>query len=334
MSEAQARTDDDDDNIDITAQKAAEIGKQLGVEDDNEEIEVIEDTGDARIAKERPEAGGDNRGERKPLSNKEKRDLRKKNLAKKFSEKDNEIAELRAKVAESESWRQQMDQRFSNIDKQKIEQAEIDNKNALAKAEAEYVTAFTEGDGQKAAIQMGIMYDAKENLKKIDHIKQQFNRAPVAPQNNGPKADPKVISKAQAWAAKHAWYKADGSDEDSEIAKAISGKLAQEGMDAKSDEFWDELDARLEKRGIITRDEEEDEDDEELREVQKPAPKKRAAPPVGGGSNRNDVGGKRKVVLPTAYITHLKEKGWWDDIKQRNKMIKAYEANRKNLEAQ
>jgi hypothetical protein len=80
--------DIENDEIDATAEKAKDIGKELEVKDglDGKEAlpdyEVIEED-DKPLAKER-----DTKQERKQLTNKEKRDLRKKRVQEKFQQKD------------------------------------------------------------------------------------------------------------------------------------------------------------------------------------------------------------------------------------------------------
>jgi hypothetical protein len=193
-------------------------------------------------------------------------------------------------------------------------------------AEKDHMDAFKEGDGEKATRSMKIMYDTQRRIDQLQPIKQQYDKLPTQPQKTEQPAAPDtiVVRKAAEWAKKHDWYRADGSDEDSEIAKTISGKMVNEGYDPKSDDFWDELDDRLDKRGI-GRVEEDDEEDE-------PAPivRKRSAPPVSGGSKRGATGSKVQVILPTAYIQHLKDKGWWDDPIMKKKMIGRFLETQRN----
>ncbi len=338
MAEAQTQIEEDD--IDETAQKAAEIGKQIGVvdnkaakEDDAPDYEVIEgdDADDARIAKQRDDAYGDSsRGKREQLSNKEKRELRKKRLAEKFNEKDAIIGHLQSELQATNGRLNEFENRFLNIDKSKVEDAIINTRATLAKATSDYETAFSEGDGKKATAAMDLMYQAKQGLEKLEGWKQQNSTTRTSA--NAP--DPRTISKAKAWADKHKdWYNPNGADEDSEIAKSLSGVLANEGYDSNTERFWKELDKRLVKRGIIDADEAGDDEDDE------PAPKKRkrasgGSPPVSGGSNRDDTGsGKIKISLPTHYVNTLKENGIWDDVPRRNRVIQGYLKARREAQA-
>lgn len=331
MAEAQTQMQEENDHDDV-ADKAAQIGKDIGVEKagDGKEVlpdyEITEDDGeDERIAKERAPAA---KTERKQLSNKEKRDLRKKRLAEKFNEKDGIIQSQQEKLDRLEQWKNEVEGRLSNVDKGKVDDAMAQIGNAYNKAKADYTSAFTEGDGEKAATAMAAMYEHQRKYEDLQKLKQQYEKAaPAKNQPNGAVPDQRVIIKAKAWAEKHDWYNPSGTDEDSEIAKSISQVLANEGFDPKTDDFWEELDDRLEKRGIGTGDDEDDEVEE------KPKMRKRASPPVSGGSNRGDVAGKVKINLPTAYVKTLKDNGLWDDVPKRNRLIAAYLKNQKELQA-
>lgn len=318
-----ANTNKDDIEVE---DKAAAIGKELGADSmdptDKEELEdfdIIEekDEDDRPLAKER--VARDVRADRKQLSSKEKRDLKKKKLAEKFSEKDQIIQNQQRQLDEMLAWKNQVEGRLTNVDKAKVDDLLNQNISVFHQAERDHAAAFTEGDGDKATKAMRLMYDAQKRIDQLQAAKQQYDRLPAkqqAPrQADGP--DPVVVHKAKEWSAKNEWYNANGTDEDSGIAKAISGILANEGYDPKSNDFWEELDDRLKARGIGNDSDDDDEDD-----YQEEKPKRRqSAPPVGSGSKRGDIKGKKTITLPTSYIKMLKDNGKWDDINVRNKIL-------------
>ena len=315
--------------VDSTEDKAAEIGKQLGVDDDKglkrmlkadqdaPDYEVVEEKDeDDRIAKERePKVA---KADRKQLTNKEKRELRKKRINEKFNEKDQIIQQQQQQLEALSNRLNEFEGRLSSVDKAKVDEVLAQSISSFNQAEKDHMDAFREGDGEKATKAMRVMYDAQRNIEKLQGLKQQYDKLPAKPQQAVAGPDPVVVNKAKEWASKHDWYRADGGDEDSEIAKAISGTLANEGYDPRTNDFWDELDDRLEKRGIG--DHEGDDKDNTEEDIQ-PAPKRRTAPPINGGSNRNDIKGKKTVTLPTSYINMLKANGIWDDVPRRNKII-------------
>lgn len=310
--------------------KAAAIGKELGADSmdatDKEEIEdfdIIEekDEDDRPLAKER--VARDARPERKQLSSKEKRDLKKKKLAEKFGEKDQIIQNQQRQLDEMLAWKSQVEGRLTNVDKAKVDDLLNQNISIFHQAERDHAAAFTEGDGEKATKAMRLMYDAQKRIDQLQAAKQQYDRLPAKQQTprqaDGP--DPIVVHKAKEWSAKNEWYNPAGADEDSGIAKAISGVLANEGYDPKSNDFWEELDYRLKARGIGA-DANGDEDEDDYQEEEKPIKRRQAAPPVGSGSKRGDIKGKKTITLPTSYIKMLKDNGKWDDLNVRNKILK------------
>lgn len=336
MAEEQDQIDNDD--IDETAVKAAEIGKIIGAEDNKNPSKdeapdyEIEEENDERIAKERTSQAGAT-SERKKLTTKEKRDARKRAVDRRLGEKDEINRQLQEQLNVTAARLNSFEDRFSNLDRAKVDDAIGQTKAVLAKAAQDYKAAFSEGDGDKATAAMELMHDAKTRVGQLEAWKQNNSKV-TTQQNNGP--DPRTVSKAKAWAAKHDWYDASGTDEDSEVAKSISGVLANEGFDPTTDKFWKELDKRLLKRGIIDADEtdEVEEDDYEDDEPAAKKPKKRGSPPVSGGSNRGGDAGKVKISLPTRYVNTLKENGIWDDVPRRNRVIQGYLKARREAAAQ
>lgn len=309
--------------VNEVANKAAEIGKELGaVEDDAPDYDIVEE-GDERIAKEKHAAP--DKKDRPQLSNKEKREQRKKRLSEKFDEKDAKIEALTRQNQEFERKLQEFDGHITRYSQQEIETGINNTRQAFAQAEADYDTAFANGDaaGTRKATQS--MYEAEQAFKQLNTYKEQAEKKPAAPQK--PAMDPKIISAAKSWAARNDWYDPERKDKDSRVAHTISAALEVEGYDPRSDDFWDELDDRL---SVVMPDryeaEEDDQDDA-------PKPRKRAAPPVGGAAGRGDVKGKIKVALPTHYIAMLKREGIWDDKPRRDRIVKEYLENRKNAGA-
>lgn len=304
------------EEVDDTAEKAKDIGKEMGAKEDQlPDYDVIEETEDKPLAKEREERP---KFDRKNLSSKEKRDLRKKRVQEKFQAKDAIIEQQQNQINQLAGRLNEFEGRLSNVDRAKVDDLLAQSLTSFAQAEKDHMDAFKEGDGEKATRSMKIMYDAQKRIDQLQPMKKQLETQPVQQQREQPSIDPLISRKANEWAKKHEWYRSDGSDEDSEIAKTISAKMVNEGFDPKSDDFWDELDDRLDKRGIGAQ-----EDDELEEEEEKPVQKRRA-PPVSGGTKRSDSAGRVEVKLPTVYINHLKEKGWWDDKKIRNEMIGRY----------
>lgn len=307
----------ENDEIDSTEAKANAIGKEIGVEDDKDIPDYdIQEEDDERVAKEREPRKIAEKKKHQQLTTKEKRDLRKKRIYEKFSEKDAEIERLSEENQQMKRWQQEVNGRLSGINKTEVDKAFNETVTAFTQAEKDHADAFAEGDGVKATKAMRVMYDSQRRIEQLQGVKTQLDKQPEQVQSQ-PQVDREVVNKAKEWAKRNAWYDASGKDTDSAIAKAISGVLANEGYDPKSDDFWDELDERLAERSPdkLAVETEEDEDEPEIK------PRKRATPPVNGGANRGDMKGKKTITLPTSYINMLKANGIWDDVSRRNKII-------------
>ena len=269
---------------------------------------------DERIGKQR-----DDREDHRKLTNREKRQLKKKRVAEKFDAKDALIRQQQEQLNAMAGRLNEVDGRLSNYDQAQLQQTYNESLGAYNSAKEQHKAAFANGDSEKATAAMEQMYVAKRRMDDLEaiHARQQNTpRQQVQPKQN----DPRLVSKATEWANKNTWFKPGAEDDDSAIADTIAAKLVKEGFDPKTDDYWDELDERLEKKGIGQVDDEDDVDPPQRREA------KRRSPPVGGGGNgRGDIGsGKTSVTLPTAYINALKEQGYWDQPEKRNKMIKRY----------
>jgi hypothetical protein len=321
---------------DDVADKAAQIGHAVGVDDmpeQKEEIpdyEIIEDDADdKRIAKERnPDANKP----RKPTTTKEKREVRKQKLiAKVTAAKDQEIQDLRIQLQHVVNRQSQVDKQLTDADKQKVEENINQAASLFNAAEKNLEAAFTEGDGAKHTKATKDMYAAQKAIEYWQGVKQQYNRAPAAPTNQ---IDPRIIAKKEAFENENRdWYNPQGGDEDSEIAKGISNTLVKKGLDPASDEFWDELKNRLIDRGVIESDDEDGTDEYEEEDKPAPQPRKRASPPVGGGSNRDEGGGKKQVRLPAYFVDTLKQNGLWNNPEVRNKQIHEFQKLQKQNKA-
>ncbi len=296
------KTDDEEIEVDTTAEKAKEIGKELGVEKEEEpDFDIVEEQ-DERIAKEREPK----QEEKTRPTNREKRHAKIKRLTSKLDSKDEIIRQQQEQIADLARRQNDVDARLTGINKAEVDKALNDTIAKFTQAEKDHADAFAEGDGTKATKAMREMYDAQRNIEKIQTLKTQIEQRP-AQQQEIAKPDAALVSKAKAWAERNAWYDPSGKDEDSEIAKALSGVLAAEGYDPKTEDFWDELDDRIKERlpGKIAEDDEEEEP--------APKPKRRASPPVGGASsNRGDLNGRKTITVPTDYLNKLKANGITD----------------------
>lgn len=316
--------------LDDTAAKAAEIGKDLGVAKEEIPDYDVQEEADERIAKTRdPATSATVRKDRKELTNKEKRDARKQRTREKFNEKDAIIAEQAARLDEAMGRLAHVEGRLSGVDKGQVKSALNDTIKIFEAAEQQHADAFKDGDGEKATKAMRDMYTAQKRIDELKGLEQRLEQNPQrTQQQQKPQFDAAVTSHAKDWAKRNSWFKQDANgqatDEDSEIAMALSARLVKEGFDPKSQDFWDELDDRAQKRLPHVVDGKQEEDEDEFEDDEKPAvqrPRKRTAPPVNGGANRGDVKGKVAVQVSTDFVNELKKNGLWEDKAIRDSMV-------------
>jgi hypothetical protein len=116
---------------------------------------------------------------------------------------------------------------------------------------------------------------------------------------------------------RNSWYKPDGKDIDSRIAKQVDETLTAEGWDPNTKDYWEELDNRLQRYVSHRYNANTDE-----------SPNQRSKPRgIVTGSGRESAsraGGKNTFTLSPEQVRAMKDAGFWDDSEKRNKMIKRY----------
>jgi hypothetical protein len=116
---------------------------------------------------------------------------------------------------------------------------------------------------------------------------------------------------------RNSWYDPGGGDEDSDIALIIDKRMAKEGWDPKSVDYWEELDSWLQKK-LPHRYSDEDEEE-------RPVTRRPKSVIVGSGrENSSSSGGKNTFTLNPDQVRAMKDAGMWDDTEKRARMIRRY----------
>jgi hypothetical protein len=161
-------------------------------------------------------------------------------------------------------------------------------------------------------------YEARRKVEAMQGIKQ---RAVQATNNEAGPANPRLVKLANQWMERNSWYDPNGGDEDSQIAKLIDNRLASEGWDPATEEYWDEFDKRLQARlpNRYTHDQDEQ-------------PRRKPRSFVTGSSRESSAGrgSGNTFVLEPEQVRAMKEAGLWDDPSTRNRMIKRYAEQARN----
>jgi len=112
------------------------------------------------------------------------------------------------------------------------------------------------------------------------------------------------------------WYDPNGKDMDSKVALKIDQAMAEEGWNPKTQEYWDELNNRLQRyiphryTGGVD---------------EKPSQRRpRNVVTSSGRESASSSGGKNTFTLNPDQVRAMKDAGMWDDPDKRAKMIRRY----------
>ena len=108
--------------------------------------------------------------------------------------------------------------------------------------------AVSQSDGQSAIQAQEMLYDAKQKMEALANLKRQATQQSVQPKQNINVPDPVVQRMVADWMDENPWYDPRGEDEASQITQLIDKQLTKEGFDPTTQEYWDELSYRAEKR--------------------------------------------------------------------------------------
>ena len=232
------------------------------------------------------------------------------------------IESLKREIAARDSLINDMGQRLSVVERRATgsDMAQVDV--ALGQANEAYnyfkqqvQVGVERADGKLASEATEKMIEARKKFEQLQGIKQAMGR----PQQQAPALDPRLINHAQEWMSRNQWYDPAASDADSHMVMSLDDRLAKEGWDPKTDEYWQELDARVKKylphktnKGY---------------NVNNSAPRV----PVAGSSRNDSANASGGYKLSAERVHAMKEAGIYDDPKKRADMIRRYqEQDRQN----
>lgn len=270
------------------------------------EAQASQDDGDA-------DQPGDTDAVREARRNRRK--AKKEYIKRTNEEKDHRLAQLQRENEEFRKRLADVEKRSQQFELSRLDKAIEDEELRLKYFDAKRREAInnSNGDAYSTANQ-----NYEEARKKYEAMKALKNRA--AQTESEPQTDPRMMRHAKAWMEQNSWYKPEGGDEDSEIAKIIDAKLVKEGFDPTSEEYWEELDTRLQKRLPHRYTQQQDE------------PRRSKPRSFVTGSGRESTGGRQGTtfVLEPEQVRAMKEAGFWEDPAMRAKMIKRYAQEARN----
>lgn len=225
--------------------------------------------------------------------------------------------------------RRQLEERLSLVERKATgaEVAQLDHamnqmRSAYNNCKEQVRIGQESGNGAMVADATDKMLQVQQRYNQIEQIKKAY----LQNQNKPAPLDPMITNHARTFMDKHKWYRADGSDDDSMITRTLDTKLAQEGWNPSTPEYWAELDSRIKKylphrnsRGSVG-----NASDGQQSSVREPAPKPRS--PVGGSGREGSVSGSQKGTfrLSPERVQAIKDAGNWDDAKRRETAVRYY----------
>jgi hypothetical protein len=243
----------------------------------------------------------------------EKRKLKKQYHRQVQQEKDLKYQQLTRQNQELMERLSAVEQKTHGSELARIDKAIEDSHVRIQYAKMKMGEAAGQGDGQAMADAQEAWFEARRAAEELEGLKKRS----VEPKQNRPIApDVRVQKNAAQWMERNPWYDPNQKDIDSKIALIIDKEMAGEGWDAGDDDYWEELDNRLQDR-IPHRYNSNNES--------KSSSKRPRSVVVGSGrESASGSGMKNSYVLTKERVDAIKEAGMWDDDKARKRMINRY----------
>jgi len=127
-----------------------------------------------------------------------------------------------------------------------IEEVKKTATNEIDAAKAKLRTAYEAGDVDQIATAQEEMTDAKLKLKEYERFKPSLQEPEDGVQQPQQTRPATVDTKAESWKSKNDWF---GKDEEmTALALGLHEKLVKSGVDPRSNEYYDRIDATMKKR--------------------------------------------------------------------------------------
>ena len=209
-------------------------------------------------------------------------------LIKQRKERDEQIQQLIQDNKQLSHTLQSKDQEVNSIAQKSLEASEKQLTDKMDLARSVYMEAFEEGDKEKVLKAQEMLNDAQADLKTIhmykagnEEQKQQVQETMEGSIPSSPTYDPM----AREWASDNEWFGTDNIM--TAAALAIDHQLKEEGYNPNDQEFYQEIDSRI-----------QDAFPQKFGEVQERVQENTAQPAqVVSGASRSSPNSSRKVKL-------------------------------------
>jgi hypothetical protein len=240
---------EEEDKVDFEVEKTSE-DKEEKVEAVVEEKPVAETKTETKKEDTQPEEQPD---EAKDIES-ERAQKRIRQLVRQRKEKEEEVARLLADKQELEKRLTTNQSNQFDLTKTSLESQEKSLENQLNLAKQNYLDAFEKDDKSQLLKAQEALNEAQINLNNVKTNKVNFDKdyenyqntikqQSVQPQQQTAPQQPQYDPKAVAWAEKNEWF---GQDKVmTAAALALDAQLKEEGFDPADDDFYSEVDTRL-----------------------------------------------------------------------------------------
>ena len=189
----------------------------------------------------------------------------------------------------------------------------------LEYAKMKIAEATQNNDGQAMVDAQMLLQNATDEMRQLKQVRSQADRELRQPQEQNNAPDPNVARLAQQWMKRNSWYNPANNDSDSKVAKKVDELMAAQGWDATDPDYWDELDARLQKELPHRYNSSNDDDSRNVRRPRNVvASSGREASSAYGGNNRS------QFVLSPERVKAMKDAGAWDNPERKAKMVQQF----------
>lgn len=242
-------------------------------------------------------------------------------------EKDLKFNQILQRNRELEQRLQAVEQRTHGAELGRIDKAIEDQGVRINYAKMKIAEATKNQDGEAMTEAQDLLYEARRAQEALINLKKQATTASPRAASAGP--DKAMQRLAAAWMERNPWYDPAESDEDSAIALAVDRRMAKEGWDPKTPEYWEELDSRLQKR--LPHHYTESESGSSQRNTEREPQRRPRSVVTGSGRESSSSNGKKsRFILSAEHVRAIKDAGMWDDTQARERMIRRYMNEAKN----
>jgi hypothetical protein len=260
--------------------------------------------------------------EQKRAARREERRLKKQLHREKAKESTHHIEVLRRQNQELADQVARLSERTSGAEMARVDKAIEDAQVKVQYAMMKISQATEARDGQAMARAQQDWYESKRELESLEHGKSlAVKQLSQPPRSNVVPANETVQEYIRQWTNRNSWFNPQRGDVDSQIVKLIDAEVAKEGYDPASQEYWDELDDRLEERlphRYTKRD-----NDAEITAANTTTNRRRSAV-TGTGRDNAPTGKPGQYEISAERVRAMKDSGAWEDSVRKKRMIEYY----------